>query len=280
MTQFVSPHPSMGQRDQYQPQGAAQAPNTSPMGHIGQNQSVGRGRLQDLQAKSSGQAGQRMCYHCRQPGHMRRDCPRRQRSEGTMAEHTEKPDMQGTFLLLHLLTRVAFKLDASCSFINASCVIDLGLEVETFREIMGNSSLGCRVRVVQMCRDHESGISVILLMVDLKVVDILGVDVILDMDELIAIGLSVIGNLAGLSYPTRSWSWVRLHMYMAGCVCPWHFGTKFFLRRGECKTQENSSFLKNGKIVISVKIQNFSRSQLSLWSLSKLSVSWSYKLQA
>ena len=24
------------------------------------------------------------------------------------AEHTEQPDMQGTFLLLHLLTRVAF----------------------------------------------------------------------------------------------------------------------------------------------------------------------------
>ena len=42
--------------------------------------------------------------------------------------------MQGTFLLLHLLTRVAFELDASYSFINASCVTDLGLEVEAFRE--------------------------------------------------------------------------------------------------------------------------------------------------
>ena len=70
-------------------------------------------------------------------------------------------------------------------------VIDLGLEVEAFREMMGNSSLGCRVRVGQMCRDRESGISVILLMVDLRVVDILGVDVILDMDELTAIGLHV-----------------------------------------------------------------------------------------
>ena len=36
------------------------------------------------------------------------------------------------FLLLHLLTRVAFKLDASYSFIVASCVIGLGLEVEAF----------------------------------------------------------------------------------------------------------------------------------------------------
>ena len=61
-----------------------------------------------------------------------------------------------------------------------------------------------------MCQDRESSISVIMLMVDLRVVDMLGVDVILDMDELIAIGLSVIGTLAGLSYPTRSWSCVRL----------------------------------------------------------------------
>ena len=70
----------------------------------------------------------------------------------------------------------------------ASCVIGLGLEVEAFREMMGTSSLGCRVRVGQMCRDHESGISVILLMVDHRVVDLSGVDVILDMDELTAIG--------------------------------------------------------------------------------------------
>ena len=49
--------------------------------------------------------------------------------------------MQDTFLLSHLFTRVAFKLDASNSFINASCVIGLGLEVEAFREMVGNSSL-------------------------------------------------------------------------------------------------------------------------------------------
>ena len=41
--------------------------------------------------------------------------------------------------------------------------------------------------------------------VDLKVVDLLIVDVRLNMDELTAIGLSVIGTLAGLSYPTRPW---------------------------------------------------------------------------
>ena len=112
-------------------------------------------------------------------------------------------------------------------------MIGLGLEVEAFREMMGNSSLGCRVKIGQMCRDRESGISVILIMVDLRVLDILGVDVILDMDELTAIGLSVIGNLVRLSYPTRSWSWVRLHMHVVGCICAWNFGTKFFLRRAD-----------------------------------------------
>ena len=68
----------------------------------------------------------------------------------------------------------------------------------------------------------------ILLMVDLRVVDILGIDVILNMDELTAIGLSIIGTLAGLSYSTRSWSCVRIHMHVFGCVCAWNFRTKFF----------------------------------------------------
>ena len=102
----------------------------------------------------------------------------------------------------------------------------------------------------------------ILVMVDLRRVDILVVDVIFDMAELTAIGLSVIGTLAGLSYPTHSWSCVRLRMQVVGCVCAWNFGTKFFLRRGECDTPEISNFLKKGKIVISIKIQNFSRSRM------------------
>ena len=40
---------------------------------------------------------------------------------------------------------------------------------------------------------------------DLRVVDILVVDVRPDMDELTAIGLSVIGTLAGVLYSTRPW---------------------------------------------------------------------------
>ena len=85
-------------------------------------------------------------------------------------------------------------------------------------------------------------------------VDVLVVNVILDMYELTSIELSVIVTLTGLSYPTRSSNWVRLHMHVVGCVCAWNFGTKFFSRRGECETPENSNFLKNGKIVILVKI--------------------------
>ena len=107
-------------------------------------------------------------------------------------------------------------------FIIASCVMGLGLEVEASGKaiVWENSSHGSRVRVGQMCRDCESEILVILLMVDLRVVDISGFDVILDMDELKAIGLSVIMTLGGLSYPTRSWSCVRLHMHVSDAyVC-------------------------------------------------------------
>ena len=33
-----------------------------------------------------------------------------------------------------------------------------------------------------------------------------------------------------------------------------------------CKTRENSNFLKKGKMVISVKIRNFSRFQMTKWT--------------
>ena len=61
----------------------------------------------------------------------------------------------------------------------------LGVEVKAFREARYRcSSLGCRVRVDLIGRNYELEISEILLMVDLRVVDIAGFDVVLDKDEL------------------------------------------------------------------------------------------------
>ena len=47
-----------------------------------------------------------------------------------------------------------------------------------------------------------------------------------------------------------------LHMHVSDVIIH-NFGTKFLLRRGECKTRENFNFFKKGKIVILVKNPKF-----------------------
>ena len=80
-----------------------------------------------------------------------------------------------------------FDSSVSHSFIAASIVIELGLEVETLEEPLYMSSpLGIRARIGMICRGCELEISGILLSVDFRVMDISEFDVILRMDWLTA----------------------------------------------------------------------------------------------
>ena len=76
-----------------------------------------------------------------------------------------------------------FDSGVSHSFIVALCVKDLGLEVETLEEPLHVSSpLGTKVNVDQICRGYELEISRILLIVELRIMDMLKFDIILRMD--------------------------------------------------------------------------------------------------
>ena len=89
------------------------------------------------------------------------------------------------FLLSRLWKKILFDFGASYSFVTASRVDVLGLEVETLEESFHVSSpLGTRVRIDQICWDCELEISRILLTVDLWVMDISAFDVSLGMDWL------------------------------------------------------------------------------------------------
>ena len=79
--------------------------------------------------------------------------------------------------------RVLFDSGASHSFIAASVVIELGLEVETLEEpLYVSSPLGIRARIGMICRDCELEISGTLLTVDLRIMDMSEFDVILGMN--------------------------------------------------------------------------------------------------
>ena len=91
--------------------------------------------------------------------------------------------IQGMFMLSRLWARVLFDYGALHSFIIASVLRELGLEVETLEEpLYVGSPLGTRVSVNLICRGCELEISGILLIVDLRVMDMLEFNVSLGMD--------------------------------------------------------------------------------------------------
>ena len=82
---------------------------------------------------------------------------------------------------------ILFDFDASHSFITASCVEELGLEVEILeKSLYVSSPLGTRVSVQLIYQNCELEISGILLKVDLKVMDMSNFNVILSIDWLTA----------------------------------------------------------------------------------------------
>ena len=90
-------------------------------------------------------------------------------------------------MLSRLWARVLFDSVASHSFITASCVRELGLEVETSEKpLYVSSPLGTRVSVDLICRGCELEIFGIILTVNLRVMDMSKFDVILGMGWLTA----------------------------------------------------------------------------------------------
>ena len=103
------------------------------------------------------------------------------------AESVDQPVIQGTFFLSRLWARVLFDSGASHSFIAASVVIELGLEVKALEEpLYVSSPLGIRTRIGMICRGCELEISGTLLIVDLRIMDMSEFDVILGMNWLAA----------------------------------------------------------------------------------------------
>ena len=166
MIQYVPPQRGIGQRGQSQFPGATRAPHISQAGPRGH--SIGRGRGRGPQAGTSGV--QERVY-----------------AVTPQDESADQPVKHCTFLLSRLWARVLFDSGASHSFIAASVVIELGLEVETLEEpLYVSSPLGIGARIGMICRGCELEISRTLLTVDLRIMDMSEFDVILGMDWLTA----------------------------------------------------------------------------------------------
>ena len=81
-TQVVPSHSSVGQRNQFPLRGATQAPSVVQTSQRGQG--MGRGQVQSSQARTSGTQG-------------------RVYAMAPEAKRADQPDVQGMFLLMHVL---------------------------------------------------------------------------------------------------------------------------------------------------------------------------------
>ena len=143
--QYIPPQPGTGQRSQFQSQGATRAPLFTQAGQ--RCQVMGRGRGRGPQVGTSGVQGH--VYAIIPP-----------------AESVDQPVVQGTFLLSRLWAKALFDYGASHSFIVASVMIELGLEVEALEEpLYVSSPLGIRARIEMICRGCKLEILGILLTV-------------------------------------------------------------------------------------------------------------------
>ena len=71
---------------------------------------------------------------------------------------------------------------------------------------------------------------------------------------IVTLGRPVFAHQARMGRVTYARGWMRM------CV---EFRDEILLSGGECETPENPNFLRKDKMVISVKIRNFSRSQMT-----------------
>ena len=87
-------------------------------------------------------------------------------------EPADQSTIQGMFLLSRLWARVLFESGASHSFIAASVVIELGLEVKALEEpLYVSSPIGIKARIGMICHGYELEISATLLTMDLRIMD-------------------------------------------------------------------------------------------------------------
>ena len=149
-----------------------------------------------------------------------------------------------------------FDSGASHSFIVASVVIELGLEVEALEEpLYVSSPLGIRERIRMICRGCELEISGTLLTMDLRIMDMSEFNVILRMDWLTAYRVVINCERRRVTAYTQD----GIHVVFRGTsmiFCPrqrtipgvkdsWRVASKSYPRgRGETRLRSTSSSLR------------------------------------